>query len=135
MAAGRPFDSVPRECDSTDWAADWAAGRAAADAALASAEVARLVQVPWGTVSLAAAIGSYVGEAAVHSWDLAVATGGTDRLDPALAEVAYPAYVEKVPATPRGGPIPFGPVVDVGADATPYARLVAWTGRDPRWRP
>jgi len=29
--------------------------------------------------------------------------------------------------------IPFGPVVQVPADAPPYAQLVAWVGRDPEW--
>jgi hypothetical protein len=54
-------------------------------------------------------------------------------LNDALATAALPAYMEKVPAEPRGPEIPFGPVVEVGDDATPYERLVAWTGRDPRW--
>jgi uncharacterized protein (TIGR03086 family) len=81
----------------------------------------------------ASAAASYIGELSVHSWDLAMAIGRVDLLDDTLATAALPAYMDKVPAEPRGPEIPFGPVVEVGPDATPYERLVAWTGRDPRW--
>ena len=134
VLSGQPFWSVPREIESTDWVADWAAGRAATDAVLADdAVLAREVTVPWGTVPGASAAASYIGELSVHSWDLATALGKADVLNDALAIAALPAYMEKVPAEPRGPEIPFGPVVEVRPDATPYERLVAWTGRDPRW--
>ena len=40
-----------------------------------------------------------------------------------------------LPPEPRGAEIgvPFGPVVAVGADATPYEALVGWLGRNPEW--
>lgn len=134
VLSGQPFWSVPREIESTDWVADWAAGRAATEAVLADDEcLTREVTVPWGTVPGASAAASYIGELSVHSWDLATALGKADVLNEALATAALPAYMEKVPAEPRGPEIPFGPVVEVGEDATPYERLVAWTGRDPRW--
>ena len=134
VLSGQPFWSVPRELESSDWVADWDAGRAATDAVLADdACLTREVTVPWGTVPGASAAASYIGELSVHSWDLATALGMTDVLNDALATAALPAYMEKVPAEPRGPEIPFGPVVEVGDDATPYERLVAWTGRDPRW--
>ena len=134
VLSGQPFWSVPREIGSTDWVADWTAGRAATDAVLADDEcLTREVSVPWGTVIGASAAASYIGELSVHSWDLAMALGTTDALNDALATAALPAYMEKVPAEPRGPEIPFDPVVEVGPDATPYERLVAWTGRDPRW--
>ena len=84
-------------------------------------------------MSGAAALAAYAGELTVHSWDLALAIGRADLLDPALAEAALPAYQAFVPAAPRGGDIPFGPVVEAGPDAGPYERLAAWTGRDPHW--
>lgn len=131
---GKPFWSVPREIESTDWIEDWKAGRAATEAVLADdAILTREVSVPWGTVPGASAAASYIGELSVHSWDLATAIGRLDLLDDSLATAALPAYMDKVPAEPRGPEIPFGPVVEVGEDATPYERLVAWTGRDPRW--
>lgn len=132
VLSGEPFWSVPQSIPSSDWAADWAEGRAATDAVLGDdAILTREVSVPWGRIDGASAAASYVGELAVHAWDLAIATGRLDLLDPALATAALPAYQDKVPAEPRGGDIPFGPVVEVGPDAGPYQRLVAWTGRDP----
>ena len=134
VLSGQPFWSVPRELETTDWVGDWAAGRAATEAVLADDEcLTREVTVPWGTVPGASAAASYIGELSVHSWDLATALGKADVLNGALATAALPAYMEKVPAEPRGPEIPFGPVVEVGEDATPYERLVAWTGRDPQW--
>lgn len=135
VLSGEPFWSVPQSIPSSEWAADWAAGRAGTDPVLADdANLGREVSVPWGTVDGASAAASYIGELAVHAWDLAVATGRADLLDPALATAALPAYQAKIPAEPRGGEIPFGPVVEVGLDADPYERLVAWTGRDPQFR-
>ena len=134
VLSGQPFWSVPREMETTDWVADWAAGRAETDAVLADdACLTREVIVPWGTVPGASAAASYIGELSVHSWDLAMAIGKPELLNDALATAALPAYMEKVPAEPRGPEIPFGPVVEVGPNAGPYERLVAWTGRDPRW--
>ena len=90
---------------------------------------------PGGRSPVPGAIGSYIGELTTHAWDLAVATGRTGELDEALALGALPAAMDKIPAEPRGEEIPFGPVVEVGPDATAYERLVAWEGRDPRWSP
>ncbi|WP_154792281.1 TIGR03086 family metal-binding protein [Occultella kanbiaonis] len=134
VLAGRPFFEAPSHVDSTDWAADWADGRAGTDAVLADDEsLTRAVTVPWGQVPGAAAIGSYVGELAVHSWDLAAATDRTDALDGELAVIALAAYQQMLPAEPRGGQIPFAAPVPVPDGADAYARLVAWTGRDPYW--
>ncbi len=133
VLSGQPFHTVPSHRESSDWTGDWVRLRAETDAVLADdACLTRETVVPWGTVPGAAALGMYIGELTVHSWDLAQALGRTDALDPALAELALPAYHCALPAEPRGGErIPFGPVVEVGADAGPYERLVAWTGRTP----
>lgn len=135
VVRGEPFFSVPRVWPSTDWTADWTTGRAATDAALAAADLDRLVQLPWGEAPVRAAVGSYIGELATHCWDLAVATGRRDALDEGIASIALPGTLAKVPAQPRGGDIPFGPVVPVADDAPATDRLVAWLGRDPSWRP
>lgn len=128
----------PLEPMALDWpiemrAAHWASGRADTDIALAQADLEARVQVPWGEVTVAQAIGSYVSELAVHGWDLAVATGRMAELDPQLAEAALPWAMAKIPAEPRGGFIPFGPVVPVPEDGPAYQRLLGWTGRDPHW--
>jgi len=135
VVRGEPFFSVPRLWPSTDWAGDWADGRSGTDAALATADLDRLVEVPWGRVPARAAVASYVGELATHGWDLAVATGRRHLLDEQIAASALPATLAKIPAEPRGEDVPFGPVVPVADGAAATDRLVAWLGRDPAWRP
>jgi hypothetical protein len=36
-----------------------------------------------------------------------------------------------IPAERRGGPVPFGQVVEIAADAPAYDRLAGWQGRKP----
>jgi uncharacterized protein (TIGR03086 family) len=95
----------------------------------------RLVTLPFGTMPGRAAAAAYTQELTVHGWDLATAIGRTDLLDDVLAAATLGAARQFVPADARGGPVPFGPVIDVPEDAPPYARLVGWLGRDPRWNP
>ncbi|MEV8367640.1 TIGR03086 family metal-binding protein [Streptomyces niveus] len=74
-----------------------------------------------------------LGDLAVHSWDLARATG--QPYEPAAAVVA--ALGEEFTAlapTARTMNV-FGAPFPVGQDATPFESLLAETGRDPAWRP
>lgn len=131
---GEPPFSVPSTMDSTDWTGDWAHWRTETEEVLADDAVLDLeVQVPWGTITGRQAIGAYIGELATHSWDLAMSLGRTGELDESLAEAALPATLAKIPAEPRDQ-IPFGPVVEVGPDATASERMVAWQGRNPAWQ-
>jgi uncharacterized protein (TIGR03086 family) len=119
-------------------AADQIAGLVDPDLPLAAptpceAQLDRDVTVPWGVVPGRAAGWGYVRELAVHAWDLASALGTVDALDPALADVVVDRVRAALPAEPRGGGIPFGPVVEVPDDAGAYERLVGWLGRDPSW--
>ncbi|WP_098957493.1 TIGR03086 family metal-binding protein [Pseudonocardia sp. N23] len=88
-----------------------------------------LIEVPWGTVPGRGVVWGYLNEALVHGWDLAVATGQDAEADPAAAEAALAAIVRFLPAEPRGGPVPFGPVVEPAAGAGPTERLANWAGR------
>ncbi|UYM04090.1 TIGR03086 family metal-binding protein [Solicola gregarius] len=94
----------------------------------------RMVTVPFGTMPGRAAIAVYVNELTTHAWDLASAIGRPDLLEDALATYALEVIQDALPEEPRGGPIPFGPVVAVGPDAAAYERLAGWLGRDPAWR-
>ena len=94
----------------------------------------RLVS-PFGSTSGREAAVAYALELVVHAWDRATAVGRGDQLDAEPAAALVPAAPEFVPARPRGGHVPYGPVVPVGADADPYARLAGWLGRDPAWAP
>ncbi|GAA1599788.1 TIGR03086 family metal-binding protein [Kribbella sancticallisti] len=114
----------------TDFVTTWKERRAAVDETLSDAAVlTRICKLPWATLPGAGAIAAYTGELTTHSWDLAKATGRTDLLDDALAEYCLPLVQQFIPAEPRGGQVPFGPVVPVGAGESPYNRLVAWEGR------
>jgi hypothetical protein len=43
-----------------------------------------------------------------------------------------PAIARRIlPPEPRGGEIPFGPVIAVPPGAAPYVQLAAWLGRQP----
>jgi uncharacterized protein (TIGR03086 family) len=95
----------------------------------------RRLVTPFGTVDGREAAVAYSLELAVHAWDLATAVGRAGELDAAPAAALLPAAEEFVPDRPRGGRVPYGPVVPVDADADPYARLAGWLGRDPAWVP
>jgi uncharacterized protein (TIGR03086 family) len=131
MAAGGDARTVPFLSDLPD--GDLAAGyRELAEAsqrAWAAADLSRPVTAPWGTVPAGLAVGGYLQEAVTHGWDLAVATGQPAEADEDLADAALAAARRALPAQPRGGHIPFGPVVESAPDATPTQQLVNWTGR------
>jgi uncharacterized protein (TIGR03086 family) len=92
----------------------------------------RMFTLPFGTLPGRAALLAFTQELTQHAWDLAKATGRIAELDPQLAEIVLELAQRFLPAEPRGGHIPFAPVVDVPADADPYTRLAGWLGRDPR---
>jgi uncharacterized protein (TIGR03086 family) len=118
--------------DVTDFAGTWKERRTTLDDTLADPKVLTVIcKLPWGTLPGAAAIAAYTGELTTHSWDLAKATGRTAMLDDSLAEYCLPLVHQFIPAEPRGGHVPFGPVVEVAPDAPAYDQLVAWEGRRP----
>ena len=89
----------------------------------------RIVRMPFGEVPVRAALWVMLNETLVHGWDLAVATGQDPEADPRLATAALEAIRSFLPAEPRGGEVPFGPVVEPAPDAGPTERLVNWSGR------
>jgi uncharacterized protein (TIGR03086 family) len=91
----------------------------------------KVLSLPFGDFSGRVALMAYSQELTVHSWDLAKALGRLDLLDESLAAAALPIARQFVPAQPRGGPVPFGPVVEVPAEAGAYAQLVGYLGRQP----
>ncbi|MGD9987441.1 TIGR03086 family metal-binding protein [Pseudonocardia sp.] len=133
VALGAPAVSRPSLIEGipdTDLAATFA--RAVDDLAPLWSNDAMLdapAQVPWGEVPGRGAVWGYLHEALVHGWDLAVATGQDAEADPALATATLAAVVRFLPAEPRGGIVPFGPVVEPAAGAGPTERLANWAGR------
>ena len=88
----------------------------------------RSMKAPWGTTSGRVVLHGYVNETLVHGWDLAVATGQDCEADPGLAEAALAMTTSILPATPRGGDVPFAPPVEPAPDAGPTERLANWCG-------
>ena len=92
--------------------------------------------MPWGEeYSGAAVVDMYLAELAVHAWDVAIATGQLDRLDPALAAPALSGA--RIMITPESRDLvspgsPFGMEIPAPLDADGWERLAAFAGRDPR---
>ena len=113
--------------------------RAAGEASAAWSDAGRLAAtttMPWGeTYTGATLVDMYLAELAAHSWDLAVATGHADLLDPELAGPALdaaramlkPEYRDMVA---EGSP--YASEVEPPADADAWERFAAFMGRAPR---
>jgi uncharacterized protein (TIGR03086 family) len=114
------------------WLEAWSAGAEELRAAWRDdATLTRTVTLPWAEMSGAGTLVAYTMEITVHTWDLARATGQPVVWDDLVVAVAYGAVQEHLPATPRGGFVPFGEVRETGPDASPIDRLIAWSGRQP----
>jgi uncharacterized protein (TIGR03086 family) len=119
---------------------DWAgAFREGADALLAEwskADLSGTVELPGvGEVPARFPVDQAITEIAVHTWDLATATGqptGDDALDPEVAETALALMRGALRPEFRGMEEegkPFGPETPVPPDAPAYDRLAAFAGR------
>jgi uncharacterized protein (TIGR03086 family) len=104
----------------TDWTAEF---RSAADELLRmwrdAGESASPQAVDWQTA-----------EFAVHTWDLARATGQSTDLDPEVAQRGLDFMSGALTSDNRGEA--FAPAVTLPEDAAVYDRLAAFAGRDPR---
>jgi uncharacterized protein (TIGR03086 family) len=69
----------------------------------------------------------------IHAWDLARATGQPYSPDPAAVEELFVLAAQMGPMARETKQ--FGEPVPVPHDAPPFDRLLAATGRDPRWTP
>ncbi len=89
----------------------------------------RKISLPFGTFDGATVAALYTMELTAHAWDLAQATGQVGILDDELAVASLAVAHFALPVDQRGDPIPFGPVVAVAGDASPYDRLAGYLGR------
>jgi uncharacterized protein (TIGR03086 family) len=80
-------------------------------------------------------VGMVTGEVIAHGWDLARATARPWSPDPAAADSALATMRGMLTPEIRGSGMSFGPEVAVPDDASEVDRLLAFTGRDPAWRP
>lgn len=92
------------------------------------------VPLPPFAVPAEIAVGAAALDAAVHAWDVAVATGQASPLTPALAASLRPA-AEALAEPLRG--FAYGPALTPAPDpdADPVGSLLAFLGRRPDWTP
>lgn len=101
--------------------------------AYARLSAAESVPTPLGPLPLSLAAGAGALDAAVHAWDIAVATGQDRPLAPALAAGLRPAAGHLVPRLREYGV--FAPALTPDGPLDEAAALLAFLGRSPRWAP
>ncbi|MFG3140158.1 TIGR03086 family metal-binding protein [Streptomyces sp. NPDC048211] len=74
-----------------------------------------------------------LGDLTVHAWDLARATGQEFVPDADVVDEIGPALAGMAPRAREAGM--FGEPFPVPDGASPFARVLALTGRDPGWQP
>jgi uncharacterized protein (TIGR03086 family) len=92
----------------------------------------RTVQLSRGSTPVREYLGEMTFDAVVHSWDLGRAIAYSDELPGELIDYVWSSARGIGDLSASGL---FDRPVDVPADASALDRLVALTGRDPRWRP
>jgi uncharacterized protein (TIGR03086 family) len=119
MARGESPDWSKEPPLPSDWTAEFRAG---ADELLAT----------WKQVDDPAAQGVdwQIAEFAVHTWDLARATGQSTDLDPRVAQRGLGFMSAALTSENRGEA--FGPPVEISDESSVYDKLAAFAGRDPR---
>ncbi|WP_067818354.1 TIGR03086 family metal-binding protein [Nocardia inohanensis] len=135
-ARGEDVDwaAVPHEEIDADWAAEFQVRSAPLLEAWRSGDLDRPVKTMGGEAPLRGRADQQIAEFAMHSWDLARATGQHRELDPELAEHALAWSKKLLKPEYRGPGKAFELEVPIAADAPVYERLAAWFGRDPQWR-
>src|SRR3954447_4399307 len=124
---GEP-DPTPADVDPKQL---WRDSYAATKAALAEpGALEKTVPGPMGEMPVSMAVGRiYASDILVHTWDLARAVGGDERLDADAVSQAFKG-LEPMDAMIRQ-PGVFGPKVEPPADADEQTRFLCFLGRQP----
>ena len=138
LFAGATIAQVGDQFDGDQLGADPAgsARDAAAHADVAVSEpgaLDRTVHLSFGDAPAREYVHQLLADHLVHGWDLAVAIGAEPRLDADVVHEAATWFANREQSYRAAGAI--GPRVDVLADTSEQARLIAAFGRDPGWRP
>ncbi|MEV7097191.1 TIGR03086 family metal-binding protein [Amycolatopsis sp. NPDC051045] len=133
-AGGPDFDPFSPSGELTGPAADFLEPTLTA-AAAAFATVSRdatevPTPLPQGALPAPVAVGAAALDAAVHAWDIAVATGQASPLTPELAEQLLP--VAQQLAEPLRG-FAYAPALDATPDDDAVSTLLRYLGRNPQW--
>ncbi len=113
-----------------DLVAEWRRHSRAATEAWATADLDRDVRVGGDVVTARDYLAEQVSDVAVHTWDLARATGSDESLPDALVEAAWSYFAPQRETLEATGL--YGRAIELPDDPPLLHRLLALTGRDPR---
>jgi uncharacterized protein (TIGR03086 family) len=102
--------------------------------AVGGVDLAQVVDSPAGPRSIADGLSFPALDLYVHGWDVA-RSGGADLVIPAEAIDFAHAVIDPAPAGQIRNARVFAAEQPAPAGATPSEAFLAWTGRDPAWRP
>jgi uncharacterized protein (TIGR03086 family) len=121
-------DSLDGDVLGDDPVATWDEAVAAATSVIASVDPSLTVHLSYGDRTAEEYLTEVGADVLVHTWDLARAVGGDERLDPALVDVVAAWFADVEPMWRGAGVIAERPTVPAGADA--QTTLLASFGRD-----
>lgn len=109
----------------------WRAKVPAAKASMDGVDLARVVETPMGSRSIAEGLSFPAIDLFVHAWDIGAAAGISVTLPDEAVEFGR-ALFAPMPAEMYRSPRVFGAEIAVD-DGSVSDRFLAWTGRDPHW--
>ncbi|VVJ19429.1 Epoxide hydrolase (EC [Amycolatopsis camponoti] len=125
-----PFAPSGELADAPEFLEPKMAAAAAAFATVSPDAEAVPTPLPQGALPAAVAMGAAALDAAVHAWDIAIATGQESPLTTEMAEALLP--VAKQLAEPLRG-FAYAPALTPHPDDDAAAELLRYLGRDPKW--
>jgi uncharacterized protein (TIGR03086 family) len=117
-----------------DPAAWWTAMVPGARAALEGVDLTRTVETPMGVRTIAEGLAFPAIDLFVHAWDIGAVAGRAPALPDELLEFAHATFASIPEEMMRSGTV-FGPAVAAPPGASASDEFLAWSGRDPAWRP
>jgi uncharacterized protein (TIGR03086 family) len=114
-----------------DLVEEWHLYSLAATVAWAATPLDTTVQLSYDTVPMGEYLQEQVSDVAIHTWDLARAIGADEQLDDAVVEAVWTIFEPQKETLAASGL--YAPPVPIPDDAPLLHRLLAVTGRDPRW--
>jgi uncharacterized protein (TIGR03086 family) len=131
--AQKTVEALANSAAAGDRDAAWQEAASLAAAAFAAeGALERSVALSRGPTPAREYLNEMIFDLCVHSWDLGAAIESPHRLPEDLVAVTYEAVQSFGDLSSTGL---FDSAVEVPADAPLVDRLVAFTGRDPRWTP
>lgn len=112
----------------------WKRLAARARRAVEAADLEQVVESPRGSRTVAEGLAFPAIDLFVHGWDLAKCAGHSLVIPPDVIEFAR-HYLEPLPAEQMRSSQVFAVAKDAAAGASQSDEFIAWTGRDPAWRP